>query len=365
MSLTQELNDPNSPVKSFMASRFPNTRAAVRTPNQSLKSTVTAQPAKGIPLKLVGTAIDYRIRYMFNNPSPANQTAAQLGWQNTLYHATIRKTPAGPYAQVPGAGQGHISIKAVEEFLQLTDQMAHKIQPWLNEHDQVHEAILDRHCLILALLEQNYRTHPSRSSLLHKRDIAHAQDLLDLIPNRWAQELASLAQQTQQVVDCLDASIVIHNPQFAGSKDVNGADADLIADNCLIDFKTTIKPAIQGKWLHQLLSYTLLDYSDDYRISSVGILLPRQAHLVTWPISPLIDVMSDHRHTDVSRQRDDFKNAVQPVKRRSTWKSQPMQATNLPDDPTGPEDCKTTCNCAAPLFDGMEHADTCPASQAA
>ena len=364
MSLTQELNDPNSPVKAFMANRFPNTRTAVRTPNQSLKSAVTAQPAKGVPLKLIGTAIDYRIRYMFNNPLPANQTAAQLGWQNMLHHATIQKTSAGPYAQVPGAGQGHINIKAVEEFLQRTDQIAHKIQPWLNEHDQIHEAILDRHCLILALLEQNYRTHPSRSSFLHRRDIDHTQDLLDLIPNRWAQELASLAQQTQPVVDCMDASVVIHNPHFIGSQDVNGADADLIADHCLIDFKTTIKPAIQGKWLHQLMSYTLLDYQDDYQISSVGILLPRQAHLITWPISELIDVMSSHQRINVSRHREDFKNAVQPVRHRSPWKSQPVR-TNLPVDPADPEDQTTTCDCAAPLFAGMEHTATCPASEAA
>ena len=365
MSLTQELNNPTSPVKIFMARRFPNTRAVVRTPNKSLKAAITAQPAKGIPLTLIGTAIDYRIRYMFNNPLPADQTAARLGWQNTVHHATIRNSPTGPYAQVPGAGQGHLNVAAVEDFFQRTDQMTGQTQPWLNQHDQTHEAILDRHCLILALFEQNYRTHPAQSSLLHRRDIDQTQDLLDLIPNRWVQELASLAQQTQQVIDCLDASTVIHNPHFTGSADVNGADADLIADNCLIDFKTTIKPAIQGKWLHQLLSYALLDYQDDYRISKVGILLPRQARLITWNINALMDVMSDHRHTNAAEQRNDFENAVKPVRRRFQSQNRPAPRSKLPDDSTLPKDSQNPCDCAAPLFPSMEHATTCPANPAA
>lgn len=78
------------------------------------------------------------------------------------------------------------------------------------------------------------------------------------------------------------------NPTFDGSRDVGGADADLIVDGCLIDIKTTINPRLSAKWLYQLLGYTLLDYSDRYLIREVAIYFARQQQLIKWPLDALV-----------------------------------------------------------------------------
>jgi len=55
------------------------------------------------------------------------------------------------------------------------------------------------------------------------------------------------------------------NPTFKGSTGIGGADADIIVDKTLIEFKCTAKA--DGRKLHegalQLLGYVLLDYSDE------------------------------------------------------------------------------------------------------
>ena len=69
---------------------------------------------------------------------------------------------------------------------------------------------------------------------------------------------------------------VVLNPTFDGSRNVGGADADLIANGTLIELKTTRQDKFERiDHLCQLLGYALLDFSDTYA-SSRGY-LPRSA----------------------------------------------------------------------------------------
>lgn len=79
------------------------------------------------------------------------------------------------------------------------------------------------------------------------------------------------------------------NPDFSGSGDVGGADADLIMDSCLWEIRCTERPRGQSDWLYELLSYVLLDYDDDYGFEHIGFLLPRQDKLMRWPVAELIN----------------------------------------------------------------------------
>ena len=74
------------------------------------------------------------------------------------------------------------------------------------------------------------------------------------------------------------------NPNFDGSLDIGGADADLIVEGTLIDIKATITQKIRPDWLWQLLGYVLLDYSDRHRINSIGLYMARQGIFFQWDL---------------------------------------------------------------------------------
>jgi hypothetical protein len=86
---------------------------------------------------------------------------------------------------------------------------------------------------------------------------------------------------------------VVLNPIFTGSFDVGGADADIIADDCLIDFKSTATDGpIDGWEIFQLLGYPCLDYEDRYRIRKVGFSVVRRNVLREWDIEELVHTLS-------------------------------------------------------------------------
>jgi hypothetical protein len=67
------------------------------------------------------------------------------------------------------------------------------------------------------------------------------------------------------------------DPSFALSGAVGGADADVIADGILIDFKTGKgRSLVSAKEIYQLIGYALLDIDDRYKITGVGI------HALRW-----------------------------------------------------------------------------------
>ena len=88
---------------------------------------------------------------------------------------------------------------------------------------------------------------------------------------------------------------------------VDGADADLIVNGPLIEIKSTTPCAIRGDWLWQLLGYVLLDYSDQYRINSVGIYMARQGRLFTWDIEDAIRGLCSGEPPAIEELRTQFK----------------------------------------------------------
>ena len=89
MSLSSHLSDPTSPIGQFLKLRFAKTTQLTKAANQQLKTLGTLRPAdpdSSYPYALIGTAIDYRLRYAFEM-APYQQLVA---WKGALLLTTKR-----------------------------------------------------------------------------------------------------------------------------------------------------------------------------------------------------------------------------------------------------------------------------------
>ena len=97
--------------------------------------------------------------------------------------------------------------------------------------------------------------------------------------------VAVLAAGLVDTADLYEADPLAINPVFALSGAVGGADADVISDGLLIDFKTGKgRSLISTIEIYQLIGYVLLDVDDSHRIRSIGI------HALRWRSRWVIDL---------------------------------------------------------------------------
>ena len=96
-------------------------------------------------------------------------------------------------------------------------------------------------------------------------------------------------------------------PTFEGSRDVGGADADVILGTSLIDVKTTVDPKVARDGLWQILGYALLDYSDAYGIDAAGFYFARQGQFVEWPLAELARACSGGAVESWPSARNEFR----------------------------------------------------------
>ena len=174
---------------------------------------------------------------------------------------------------------------------------------------------LDRACVVLALYEEVYRAGMRQTSplasLARGADVA---DLLGLVPEAWVRDVAAVCGRVIDTVSFPSPRVL--NPTFALSEAVGGADADLVLDRCLVELKTTVDPRLDLRWLRQVIGYVLLDLDDRYRLDSVGLLLPRQAHMAVWPLARLLDLAAGRRRPTLGALRADFAQVVASARER-------------------------------------------------
>ncbi|MDP9485579.1 MAG: hypothetical protein M3Q49_07285 [Actinomycetota bacterium] len=298
MSLTSHLKDPTSPVYRFVRENFPNTRVVVRAANARLQGAQTIRPEGAVHWSTVGTAADYRIRYYLG---PAHEAGAARHGARMLEGRMMR---AG---QLEGLKESEVRAAfealaaesegfrdSVPGFFAGLEEILARLRPWqkprrLGSDD---EALLCRHCAVLALFEQVFRVgRVSPGSPLIEPEPARGYDeLLARVPDLWVEDLCVLSWSFFDSQEGLmrGAERVALAPTFEGSFDVGGADADSVLDGMLADVKATTSPKIAAEMIHQLLGYVLLDYSDRYGIREVAVYLARQASLVRWPLGGLL-----------------------------------------------------------------------------
>lgn len=275
-----------------------------------LAGTTTLVPDVPVPYALIGTAIDYRVRYYFEvtpcDALVAWHGAMRLGWPPDY------DTP-GTDPRTGGPLEG-MSIN----FFPSLDETLQKLRPVRRRLAQPDEAQLNRYCFVLALLEQIFRRgYIEESLLLTPTPKSTVAELLAIAEGAWIDDLCQLSWAFYDTCSNVFARPFILNPTFDGSLDVGGADADLIVDSCLIEVKTTKYPKLDSRWLYKLLGYVLLDYSDRLRIQSVAVYMARQQKVLRWSLDELMRAMMAEGGTaSLDQIRADFNRVASGTRRR-------------------------------------------------
>ena len=210
---------------------------------------------------------------------------------------------------------GPISSDLVRAFFACLDDTLEQIGPsarLLERHD---EELLNRYCIVLALFEEFTRpgaAHAQRASpLLRCRPDSTVEDLLGITEAHWVDDLSRLSQRFFQTFETELSSRAVLNPTFQGGRDIGGTDADLILDNCLIEFKATVKSEIEKvRTLYQLIGYSLLDYDDEFALERLGVYMARQGEFIEWPIVNLFERLMGQKPPPLQDLRREFQDAV-------------------------------------------------------
>lgn len=196
------------------------------------------------------------------------------------------------------------------EFFQNLDAMLEDVQPAGRKLNRDDESLLNRYCVVLALFEQCVRRMPSVGWDLFTIKPSSADDLVQFPHSDWIDDLCAMSELFYNQTGGKFTEDAVLNPTFDGSAYVGGADADVILDSCLIDFKTTINSKIEGRALYQLLGYSLLDFSNQYGIERVGFYLPRQGRFFTWQLEDLISQLQVSYPLPMQRLQLEFKDEI-------------------------------------------------------
>ena len=283
----------------------------VRRQNASLWDLVTIRPqAEDAPYSLLGTAVAYRIRFIFKMPSTSTQWPRRVRrWSARAGCLTLGMSASTTPTPAPGRTRRckRPCLASSAPFVSSWRRF-----PPGRRLGQQDEETLCRFWVVLAYFDQAFRTGPERladSPLLRHRCPA-VEDLLSIAPREWVEDLAAQSRLFAERAGNRITQAHWLNPTFEGSNDVGGADADLITGSTLIDIKSTVNPKVGRLLLWQLLGYALLDYSNQYGIDGVGVYLSRQGHFLEWPVERLAQEISSREDISWDEAHSDFQHAI-------------------------------------------------------
>jgi hypothetical protein len=311
MSLTSVLADPSSSLSVFLEHHFPaipDLSCLIGTQVTDHAIPAIREHGRIIPWRTIGTAIDYRLRLAFTPdaaPKPPGQSPANPSATNAI---TAGMRYALIQAEYPARNSicgraADLGLELISGFQALIAETA----PFDPANPISLGGRLERDLCKLCYAGAWYDAFSRTGDLEEERnqelryaastsddlddmltaipDIAVA-NMMALIRHASTSEIAALRQHTAGTGLC------IPGPCFPGSPDVDGADADLIAGDLLLEIKTHANPAKTAcDTLRQLLGYLLLDYDDSYQLTQAGIYYTRHARLVRWTISDLLQAL--------------------------------------------------------------------------
>ena len=302
MPLTNHLKVKSSPIRAFLRNQFPSTRTFLRDPRKQLREAYTIRPNTDVPWSTIGMALDYRIRYYFA-VTPHEELAAYRG---ALLLGALR--PTHTTGEIPSNDIIPMASEYRSFFSQL-DALTRGDLPVARRLPAAEENELNRHCIVLALMEVVYRTGRLDGALA-MGDFCDAESLIGLAESHWVDDLRELSWEFYDRFHHLLSLPHVLNPTLDGSGDVGGADADMIIDGVLIDIKTTVGTKIVADWIWQLLGYVLLDYSDHHHISGVGLYMARQGQLIQWDLDEVIRGLCAEEPLSIEELRTHFRELI-------------------------------------------------------
>lgn len=291
MTLTSQLSDKNSQVSQFMRSRFPNTLAFLKIPRKQVReSPIQLRPdipegASPYPYSAIGMAIDYRIRYYFE-VTPNEELIAYRGFRR-------------------------FDSRRITNFFEKLEGLISSLKPVGNRLSAHQEDDLNRYCFLLALLEDTVRPAPQHESPLYASSYGSTEELLDIAEPHVLSDMRELSWAFYDNYSHLLSRPHTLNPTFEGSRDVGGADADLIVDGTLMEMKTSSKSEIKTEALLQLLGYVLLDYSDKYGLDAIALYMARQGLYLRWDLEEALRGLCGEHPPTLEDLRAEFKEMLQ------------------------------------------------------
>ncbi len=298
--LTAEVGNPRSPVRQFLDERFTFALRDVQRRYREAAPPEAVPPAPGSDAnpRTVGTAADWLLKFLLH-PCPAPDLAmAGVAWCRTAGIDSaaaliqIAKHLGVPLPQTPWDAPtftGPVPGSAVDAEL------------------------LARSCWALALLSEVYRGGPfvlenGPLGQFRGRKVS-GDDLLALCPPAGLDQLEQFRRvfETALIPKLAGRSgLWVLGPTFTGSALIN-ADADVIAGGLLFDLKTSAKkPSLAVTDLFQVIGYALLDFTDRYHVTELGIFAARYGYLTTWGLEDLLGELAGHE-VDFGVVRDDFR----------------------------------------------------------
>lgn len=299
MSLTSHLGTAG-PLSQFMRQMLPNTKSVISQARSLLAGATSILPDGHTQYTLVGTALDYRLRYYF----AVTECESLFAFQGA---GALDRDESGKPALAP--------FLYMEFFDSLTDFLANTspVRCSLGEED---ERLLGRYCLVLAYFEHLARAGLQISTPLRTgRTLQSVEEILAIPDEACVNDMCRLSyaffNEWKNFIE--ESESIALNPTFTGSGLVGGADADLIVNGCLWEIKSTIKPELKKEWLYQIVGYALLDFENEHKINELGFYFARQGVLIKWNLSAIVAELSDGQ-LSLEAARTRFKNVCANLK---------------------------------------------------
>ncbi|MGH3528758.1 MAG: hypothetical protein ACRDS0_01660 [Pseudonocardiaceae bacterium] len=302
-ALTYEVKNPRSPVAVWLRSRFPDHKP-VQAEFRVAAGAARVMPSQAVAQGTQGAAIDWWIRFLVD-PAPGLELAA-----TGLARGEVK------FGSLPCFDVG---LRLLQELGGLDDDREpQSIDPArITGREAEWQA---RVCYSLALLVEPLRAYSIEGSrLMRLDDHCGVRELLALANDAEVTDLIAMRDLACEcLLPALPAGVVTTGPTFDGSHDLN-ADADLIAGGMLVDVKAgqggnprkdgTRAAQLGRDELDQLIGYTLMDYSDTFRINTLAIYAARFGHLATWPVDELLTRLAG-QPIDLAALREDFSRVL-------------------------------------------------------
>ena len=212
-------------------------------------------------------AIDYRLRY-YLGIGPFEDSLACLGLHRGVERALLGGQFLGLDAFVAG----------LEQFLA-------DVQPVGRGLSGEQEDRLNRYCLWLGCFEIGFRRSVEGTwpwvRLLADVGNVPVEHLLAYWPKPLVEDMRRLSWRFWETQQSLIEGPCVLYPAY------------LIADGCLLKFRTTIGKRAEPEWLYQLVEYVAFDYRDRSGTGELGIYLTRHGRLVRWSVEEFLGRASD------------------------------------------------------------------------
>jgi hypothetical protein len=315
-SLTAALGDSRSPVRLFLHERFPNARDVQRRYREYAADLII--PGNQANPATVGTAADWLLRFLVH-PQPEVRLA--------LFGSSFVPQHSPGLAAAIFAMCEALGIRTDTTLPPSAMSCRTFVGPVAGS--AIERELLARGCWALALLTEFYRAGAAVAvkGPLGQLDHATTPDLLAMASPAALDQLDQFRYIFEQALLPRLASrqgTWALGPTFTGSALIH-ADADLIAAGLLLEVKTSQgakradgsrRATLDKQDLFQLISYSLLDFDDEFQITKLAMFSARFGYLATWPLCGLLNEMADC-NVDLHATRQAFRDLLQRGRRKS------------------------------------------------